>query len=142
MDGGFRHRAAASRRLDSVADLLLHDYDNRIVQPAAGDPFDILELGNEWASIITRNPTPAQIAAICNSPVYQGSAASCLLSAPEAIIDGRLANLASTRTSGLDLEAHQLLHNGAGNFELALLGNYVFDFDQAVNAAAPGTDAR
>jgi iron complex outermembrane receptor protein len=116
------------------------DYDNRIAQPAAGDPFDILELGKEWASVITRNPTQAQIAAICNSPVYQGSAASCLVSAPAAIIDGRLANLASTRTSGLDLEAHQLLHNGAGNFELGLLGNYVFDFDQSVSAAAPATD--
>ena len=116
------------------------DYDDRIAQPAAGDPFDILALGNEWASIITRNPTPAQIAAICKSPVYQGSAASCLMSAPAAIIDGRLANLAATRTSGLDLEAHQFLHNRAGGFELGLLGNYVFNFDQAVNAAAPETD--
>ncbi|MDE2451113.1 MAG: TonB-dependent receptor [Gammaproteobacteria bacterium] len=116
------------------------DYDNRIAQPAAGDPFDILTLGNEWASIITRNPTQAQIAAVCNSPIYQGSAASCLASAPAAIIDGRLANLASTRTSGLDLEAHQLLHNNAGNFELGLSGNYVFDFRQAVDAAVPATD--
>jgi outer membrane receptor protein involved in Fe transport len=116
------------------------DYDNRIVQPAAGDPFDILELGNEWASIITRNPSPAQIAALCNSSVYQGSAASCLVSAPAAIIDGRLANLASTRTSGLDLEAHQFLQSGAGDFELGLLGNDVFDFEQSVNSAAPETD--
>ena len=115
------------------------DYDNRIAQPAAGDPFGILELGNEWASVITRNPTQAQIAAICNGPVYQGSAASCLASAPAAIIDGRLANLASTRTAGLDLEAHQLLHDGAGNFELGLLGNYVLAFDQSVSAAAPAT---
>jgi outer membrane receptor protein involved in Fe transport len=116
------------------------DYENRIAQPAAGDPFDILELGNEWASIITRNPTQAQIAAICSSPVYQGSPASCLTSAPAAIIDGRLANLAATETSGLDLEAHQLLHSGAGNFELSLLGNYVLDFDQSVSSAAPATE--
>jgi outer membrane receptor protein involved in Fe transport len=115
------------------------DYDNRIAQPAAGDPFDILELGNEWASIITRNPTPTQIAAICNSPTYQGSPAGCLASAPAAIIDGRLANLAATETSGLDLEAHQFLHNRAGYFELGLLGNYVFDFDQSVSGAAPAT---
>jgi iron complex outermembrane recepter protein len=115
-------------------------YDNRIAQPAAGDPFDILALGNEWASVITRNPTPAQIAAVCNSPVYQGSAASCLASAPAAIIDGRLANLASTRTSGVDFEAHQVVHNRAGRFELGVSGNYVFDFDQAVDAAAPATN--
>ena len=116
------------------------DYDNRIAQPAAGDPFDILALGREWASIITRDPTPAQIAAVCDSPYFQGSVSSCLASAPAAVIDGRLANLASTRTSGLDLEAHESLHSGAGSFELGLLGNYVFKFDQGVNTAAPETD--
>ena len=116
------------------------NYDNRIEVPAPGDPFDILELGNEWASVITRNPTPAQIAAVCDSPDYEGSVRSCLVSAPAAIIDGRLANLASTRTSGLDLEAHDLLHGPAGNFELGVMANYVFDFDQAVDAAAPASD--
>jgi outer membrane receptor protein involved in Fe transport len=116
------------------------DYDNRIAQPAAGDPFDILMLGSEWASIITRNPSPAQIAAVCNNPYFQGSVSGCLASAPAAIIDGRLANLSSTKSSGLDLEAHQLLHNGAGSFELGMSGNYVLKFDQAVNAATPETD--
>ena len=115
-------------------------YDNRIEQPAAGDPFNILELGNEWSSVITRNPTPEQIAAICNDPVYRGSVASCLVSSPAAIIDGRLANLASTKTSGLDLEAHQLLHGRAGTFDLGLMGNYVFHFDQGIDAAAPASD--
>jgi iron complex outermembrane receptor protein len=112
-------------------------YDNRIEQPAAGDPFAILELGNEWSSVITRNPSRGQIAAVCNSPTYRGSAASCLMSSPAAIIDGRLANLASTKTSGLDLEAHQRLRDRAGTFELGLMGNYVFKFDQAINAATP-----
>ncbi len=116
------------------------DYDNRIEQPAAGDPLDILALGNEWASVITRNPTQAQIAAVCGSPVYKGSASSCLASAPAAIIDGRLANLASTRTSGLDLETHELLRGRAGNFALGVMGNYVFHFDQGINPAAPAGD--
>lgn len=115
-------------------------YDNRIAQPAAGNPSDILELGNEWSSVITRNPTQAQIAAVCNSPVYQGSVASCMVSNPAAIIEGRLANLASTKTTGLDLEAHQLLHGRAGSFELGVMGNYVFDFDQAVGPAAPASN--
>ena len=114
-------------------------YDNRIEQPAAGDPFAILELGNEWSSVITRNPSQEQIAAVCNSPTYRGSAASCLVSSPAAIIDGRLANLASTRTSGLDLEAHQRLHDRAGSFELGLMGNYVFKFDQAIDSAVPAS---
>jgi iron complex outermembrane recepter protein len=115
-------------------------YDNRIEEPSPGDPSAILALGNEWSSVITRNPTQAQIAAVCESPVYQGSVQGCLVSAPAAIIDGRLANLASTRTSGLDLEAHQLLHDAAGNFAFGVLGNYVLAFDQAVDAAAPVSD--
>ena len=116
------------------------NYDNRIEQPAAGNPFAILELGNEWSSVITRNPTQAQVAAICDDPVYRGSVSSCLASAPAAIVDGRLANLASTKTSGVDLEAHALLHGRAGNFALGVMGNYAFDFDQAINPAAPASD--
>lgn len=130
------HLAGATLSLTYYA---IH-YDNRIEQPAQGDPFDILELGNEWASSITRNPTPAQIAAVCNSAVYKGSVQGCLVSAPAAIIDGRLANLASTKTSGLDLEAHDRLHGRAGYFELGVMANYVFDFDQAIGAAAPVSD--
>ena len=116
------------------------NYDNRIGQPAAGDPDAILELGREWSAVITRNPTQAQIAAVCNSPVYQGSAQSCLLSAPAAIVDARLANLVATRTSGLDLEARQQLDNRAGHFALGVMGNYVFHFEQAATAAAPPSD--
>ncbi|HEV2268787.1 MAG TPA: TonB-dependent receptor [Steroidobacteraceae bacterium] len=116
------------------------NYDNRIGQPAAGDPNAILALGNEWSAVITRNPTQAQIAAVCNSAVYQGSAQSCLVSAPAAIVDARLANLVATRTSGLDLEARQQLHNRAGNFALGVTGNYVFHFEQAAAAAAPPSD--
>ena len=116
------------------------NYDNRIEEPAAGDPSNILVLGNEWSSVITRNPTRAQIAAVCNSPVYQGSVASCLVSNPAAIVDGRLANLASTKTTGLDLEAHRQVHDRAGDFELGVMGNYVLDFDQAVGPAAPASN--
>ena len=43
------------------------DYQNRIAQPAADDPFAILVNESEWAAVITRNPSLAQIAAICNS---------------------------------------------------------------------------
>jgi len=115
------------------------DYDNRIAQPAAGDPFDILVRESEWASVITRDPSPAQIAAICNSPTYQGSVPTCLLSAPAAIVDARLGNLAATRTSGIDFEVHQLLRGHAGSFQLGVMGNYVLQFDQAVAAGAPPT---
>jgi iron complex outermembrane recepter protein len=116
------------------------DYENRIVQPGADDPFGILVSEAEWAAVITRNPTQAQIAAVCDSPYYQGSVASCLASSPAAIIDGRLANLSSTRTTGVDAEAHDSVAGAWGTLSLDFNGTYVFDFDQAVTDTSPAID--
>lgn len=116
------------------------DYENRIVQPAADNPFAILVNEREWAPVITRNPSQAQIAAVCDSPDYQGSVSACLASSPAAIIDGRLANLASTRTTGLDLQAGDTFNGSWGRIDLGVVGNYVFKFDQAVTANSPAVD--
>ncbi len=113
------------------------DYFNRIVQPAAADPLGILEHAAEWAAVIKRDPTPAQIAAVCESPEFVGSVVSCLASRPAAIIDLRLANLAATRTSGLDLEAHERFASRWGQFAFGLEGNYVFRFLQTATPASP-----
>jgi iron complex outermembrane receptor protein len=116
------------------------DYQNRIAVPAADNPFAILVNASEWAPVITRNPSQAQIAAICNSPDYQGSVSACLASTPAAIIDGRLANLASTRTTGLDLQAGDSFSGSWGRIDLGVAGNYVFKFDQAVTTTSAAVD--
>ena len=116
------------------------DYDNRIAQPGADDPFGILVDEAEWAAVITRNPTRAQIAAVCDSPYYQGAVSSCLNSSPAAVIDARLANLSSTKTTGLDAEAHDTLSGAWGTLSLDFNGNYVFHFDQEVTDTLPAVD--
>jgi iron complex outermembrane receptor protein len=116
------------------------DYENRIAQPAADNPFAILVNENEWAPVINRNPSRAQIDAICNSADYQGSVSGCLASSPAAIIDGRLANLAATRTTGIDLQARDSLSGPWGRVDVGVTGNYVFEFDQAVTATSPAID--
>jgi iron complex outermembrane recepter protein len=116
------------------------DYTGQIAQPDAADPFDILVQENQWGALITRNPTQAQIAAICNRPDFQGSVASCLASTPAAIVNLRLANLASTQVTGLDLNVHQKMSSGVGRFDLGLEGSYVFHFDQAVTDTSPDVD--
>lgn len=113
------------------------EYQNRIAQPAADDPFGILVNENEWAAVITRNPSPAQVAAICNGPDYVGSVSGCLASSPAAIIDGRLANLAATRTTGMDVQAGDSFGGSWGRIDLGVTGNYVFKFDQAVTPTSP-----
>jgi iron complex outermembrane recepter protein len=116
------------------------DYENRIAQPGADNPQAILIDQAEWAPVITRNPSPAQVAAICNSPDYQGSVSECLASSPAAIIDGQLANLATTKTTGLDLEAHDSVKSALGIFDAGVTGNYVFKFDQTVTDTSPATN--
>jgi len=116
------------------------DYENRIAQPAADNPFAILINEAEWAPVITRNPSRAQVSAFCNGADYQGSVSACVASSPAAIIDVRLANLATTRTTGLDLEAHDSFRGATGLFNLGITANYVFKFDQAVTNSSPATD--
>jgi outer membrane receptor protein involved in Fe transport len=116
------------------------DYVNRIAQPAADNPFAILIDEAEWSPVIARNPSRAQISAFCNRADYQGSVSACLASSPAAIIDSRLANLATTRTTGLDVEAHDSFRGAPGILNLALTANYAFKFDQAVTGSSPATD--
>jgi iron complex outermembrane receptor protein len=116
------------------------DYEGRISQPGSDDPSNILAHGNEWAAFIIRNPTPAQIAAVCNSPEFFGSRSACLDSSPAAIIDARLANLASTRVSGLDFEGKQSLDSDVGSFGFGVNGSYVLHFDQAATKTSPSED--
>ena len=115
-------------------------YSGQITDPAAADPFDILLQENQWSAVITRNPTQAQIAAVCNRPDFFGSVASCLASSPAAIVDYRLANLSSTQVSGLDLNVHQDIDSRVGHFAVGLVGSYVFHFDQAVTDTSPTVD--
>jgi len=116
------------------------DYVDRISQPGADNPFGILIDEAEWAAVINRNPTRAEIDAICNSPYYEGIVSNCLASSPAAIIDGQLANLSSTKTTGVDVEAHDSLSGALGILSLDFIGNYVFDFDQAVTDTSPAID--
>jgi iron complex outermembrane recepter protein len=116
------------------------DYEGQIISPVPTNPFDILVQENQWAAVITRNPTRAQIDAICNRPDYFGSRAACLASAPAAIVDTRLANLASTKLAGLDLDVRQSLDSKAGRFEFGFNGSYLFHFDQMVTDTSPSVD--
>ena len=116
------------------------DYTGQIAIPDAANPFDILTQANEWAGAITRNPTAAQIAAVCQRPDYQGSVPACLASGVAAIVNIELSNLASTETSGLDFNIDQKLTTDVGLFDLGLVGNYVFDLNQALTRTSPAID--
>ena len=65
---------------------------------------------------------------------------ACLASSPAAIIDGKLANLAATRTTGVDLQAGDSFSGPWGRIDLGVAGNHVFEFDQAVTGTSPAVD--
>ncbi len=116
------------------------DFTGQIAEPDAAEPTDILLQESQWAGVITRNPTTAQIDAVCNRPDFATSRASCLASMPAAIVDFRLANLASTDSSGLDVDVRQRVNSDVGRFDFGLQGTYVFHFDQAVTNTSPDVD--
>ncbi len=113
------------------------DYWNRIEQPAAHDPLAVLQDGNEWAAVINRAPTAAQIDAICESRQFVGPVATCMASHPAAIVDLRLANLSATRTRGLDIRARERLVSRWGYFHFGLRGTDVLQFEQALTPTSP-----
>ncbi len=116
------------------------DYNNQIAVPDAANPLGILVQESEWAAVITRNPTPAQIGEICNAPLFYGSRPDCLTSTPAAIVNYQLANLASTRVSGLDIDVRQTFDTRLGKFGVGAVASEVFHFDQAVTASSGSVD--
>ena len=62
---------------------------------------------------------------------------ACLASAPAAIVDGQLANLSATSTTGMDVQAGDSIGGALGPIDLGVTGNYVFKFDQDVTPTSP-----
>jgi iron complex outermembrane receptor protein len=120
------------------------DYKDQIAPGGpVGNPFGVLFAEDQWQQIVTRGPSRAQIDAICNGPLFFGTVTDCLSTPPDtvaAIVDLRLRNLAAVRTTGLDLQAVQSFMTIHGAYQVALNGNYVFSFKQAVSATSPALD--
>ena len=106
--------------------------------PSVSPEFMIVD--NQWASLVTRNPSRAQIDAICSSPVFLGSSADCLANSPGVVLDLRSRNLSVTTVSGLDFELQRSLLTRLGNFNFRLNGGYLFGFQQALTQAAPSIE--
>jgi iron complex outermembrane receptor protein len=101
---------------------------------------DFLTQEAQLASLITRNPTQAQIDAVCNSITFRrGSKADCSLPIA-AIVDGRIRNLASVKTRGLDVDIGYSVDSARGKWTFGLNGTYTFFHDQQLTATAPVFD--
>ena len=116
-------------------------FRNRITLPP---PASVM-LGNpaSFADLIIRNPTPQQIAdALAEG--QSGGNPPLLLVNPNTvvvIVDGRRRNLATTNTTGLDLNATYSMSRGLSRFNLALAASYIFKLENAVTPASVPFDS-
>jgi outer membrane receptor protein involved in Fe transport len=112
------------------------DYEGKIGQPQP-DPTLFLTQETAVASLILRDPTPAQIAAACTKPPHNGGSCNQPVTV---IIDGRYRNLASIKTRGVDVALDYSLNTARGKLSSSLNGTYTIDQRQQVTPTAPVTD--
>jgi len=117
------------------------DYKGKI-RNVGTDSVDFLTQEAQLASLITRNPTPAQLAAACKGIArFVATPVGHDCSDPIAvIIDARFRNLARTKTSGVDLALDQAIDTTRGKWAFGLQGTYVLNFDQQITKTAPVYD--
>jgi iron complex outermembrane recepter protein len=111
------------------------DYEGRIHNPGYSAIFLTQEA--QYASLITRNPTQAQIDAICKKPPLHGGDCNQPIAA---ILDDRFRNLASLKTRGVDAALEYLLNTARGKLASSLNGTYTIDQRQQITPTAPVFD--
>lgn len=109
-------------------------YEGKIQVGGAFDNTLLLE--SQWAEIITRDPTQAQIDAVCDSPGFQGICPANVA----AIIDTRLRNLAGVRVRGVDFDFRYRMPASIGGFNFGLAGTRMLTYERATSSTAPFFD--
>jgi iron complex outermembrane recepter protein len=91
----------------------------------------------EFASLITRDPTQAQIDAVCKKPPLSGGNCSQPIAA---ILDNRARNLARVDTRGVDAALDYSFDSANGKWSLGVNGTYTFDQKHQITRTAPVFD--
>jgi outer membrane receptor protein involved in Fe transport len=105
------------------------DYQGRIRSPGP-EARIFLTREAEFASVITRNPTQAQIDAVCSARL--GNCQQPFA----AILDNRARNLASLKTRGMDAMLDYFTDTAWGKVTSSLNGTYTFDQKQQITPTA------
>ncbi len=104
------------------------NYSNKIVDLAISNPF---AAPAAYASIITRNPTQAQIDTVCNRPDYFGG---CPAPADVgAILDLRVRNLSVVKVRGIDFMLAYNVQRSFGDLTFGVSGTRLFRHSLAIS---------
>jgi len=112
------------------------DYQGKIQHPGPDTEFFLTQEA-QLASLITRNPTPAQIDAVCTKPLLDGGVCNQRVAA---ILDGRWRNLAGLNTQGVDAVLDYFVDSARGKVTFSLNGTYTIDQRQQITPTAPVFD--
>ncbi len=108
-------------------------FKDRIATPSA--PGSVLIQEERYRSIITRNPTQAQINAVCGA-TFQGNRSICVEGAIAAIIDGRQINIATSDVDGIDVNlGYGFDTDQYGHFDTSLSASYLLSFKESFGSA-------
>ncbi len=115
------------------------DYKGKIRSPGAYAALFLTQEA-ELASVITRNPTQAQIDAACKDVKrFLGNLGHC--NQPiAAILDNGARNFASVKTRGVDVTLDYAIETARGTWAFGLNGTYTFVQDQQITPTAPVFD--
>jgi iron complex outermembrane recepter protein len=109
-------------------------YDQRI---QATQYSDQLLNNSEYAFIVERNPTLAELQSACTSGRYFGVAGTCLGSAPQAIINLQLNNVDALETRGFDFGTSFDWRSARDEIEWRVNGTYLFQYSETPYPGAP-----
>jgi outer membrane receptor protein involved in Fe transport len=88
---------------------------------------------------ITRSPSQALRATVCQHSTFEGSAAACEAAPIGAIVDLRVRNLAALRTRGIDLLAQLERSIDRGTLSAEIEGTYLLEYAATQTPSLPAT---
>jgi outer membrane receptor protein involved in Fe transport len=114
------------------------DYKGK-VRNAGPNTADFLSYEAQLASLITRNPTRAQIDAACQGIRRLSGTGTC--SDPiTVILDGRFRNFARIKTRGMDVTLDYAIDTARGKWAVGLNGTYTSRLSQQITHTSPVYD--
>lgn len=139
---------APSEGVDLSATYFNIDYRDRIRGPfpSGYDFFGVL-MDPIYGAVVTRNPDPAQVQAFlghprmqCYAPGFTACTRPPSADDVQAIVDGRLTNLASVRMDGVDFSASYRWRNALGEWGLQLGGSKLLSNREQLISGTPTID--
>jgi iron complex outermembrane receptor protein len=113
-------------------------FDTRLINRVEETPFSLDATSDPlYATYVTRNPTAAERAQVCDHSSFQSVGFDCRTVPVGLILDLRLHNAATVITRGFDLAAEYRVATVLGQLKLGLLATDLLEFSRTAVAGGP-----